>query len=429
MMKKRLKQIYITVSVFCSVVIMGFLLLCLVYSIPTERVAMHVRETGNEMVQEGNYWEMVTGKHTTRLDNFTDSIMLLTAAYDGSESIVDKAVNNYKTYGKGMTKQESLQICGQEGETELVVVPYARYWHGYIAALKPLLLFLNLNEIRDINLFMIISYISLISVLLYRWKKGKYILPFLLAYCFMNPVTIANSLQYSTIFHLTSIAIIILLSCYRNEGFKNYIWIYFMIVGMFTSYVDLLTYPVVAMALPIMFYFILTNEIKIMHNLKRMISYSVFWCVGYGGMWGAKWLVSTILMQKNYFADAIETFTVRTGNVVGEKDVVLVDVYNEVTSFFNENSLRYFVYLIIVLCILCVIIGGVKKRNYSLSLVFLLMSIYPFIWYAVLKNHSFIHAWFAYRNLSVTVMGITCLGASLINFEKYKKNPSEQSCF
>ena len=89
----------------------GFLLICIVYMLPSERVSLHVRESGEILEQEKDYPQLIPSSPYTVLDNYTDCIMLLTAAYDGEECIPDKTVNNYRIYQKKATKQVSCKVC------------------------------------------------------------------------------------------------------------------------------------------------------------------------------------------------------------------------------------------------------------------------------------------------------------------------------
>ena len=41
-----------------------------------------------------------------------------------------------------------------------------------------------------------------------------------------------------------------------------------------------------------------------------------------------------------------------------------------------------------------------------------LCALYPVVWYAVLRNHSMIHAYMTHRDLAVTVMALGCMLSS-----------------
>ena len=408
-MKNILKKAGITMGVFLLTVFLGFGLICAVYSLPgNELRALHVRESGDFLAEQGDYWQLIPGKTQTTLDNFTDCIMLLTSAYSGDESILDKAINNYRVYKKKATKQQSCQSCGLLSEKEQKKYPYARYWHGYMIVLRPLLLFFNLEEIQQLNSLILLAYMILTCILLYRRKKTLYIIPYLLACTYLTPMTISVSLQNSTIFHVTSIALIVLLACYDKKWFHPYIWIYFMLTGMLTSYVDFLTYPVVALAFPLIFYFILDQKNKTRKNLWHMIFYSAMWAIGYIGMWASKWCLSTLLTGKNYFTDASDAITTRSGSTVGNGTITFMNVIQRLNEFLQDNLPFRLAVLFAVFCAIMLIFCKRNWKNWSLSLIFLLISLYPYIWAFDVKNHTYIHIMFTHRILGIVILGISC---------------------
>ena len=44
----------------------------------------------------------------------------------------------------------------------------------------------------------------------------------------------------------------------------------------------------------------------------------------------------------------------------------------------------------------------------SMVLSFAVVILLPFAWYAVLKNHSYVHDYMTYRNLAVTIFATLC---------------------
>ena len=421
--KKIFQDLLIGAGVFLTCVLAGFLLICMVYMLPSGRVSLHVQESGAILEQEKDYPQLIPSSPYMVLDNFTDCIMLLTSAYDGEESIADKAINNYRIYQKKATKQVSCKVCGILPEKDAQKISYARYWHGYMVVLKPLLLFLNINEIRQLNQFGILGCICLIGILLYMNRKMKYLIPFLLAVSFLNPGVIMNSLQNSTIFYVSSLAVIVLLACWKRTGFRQYAWLYFMITGMVTSYMDFLTYPVVALAFPLIFYYMLNEDSRFIVTLKRLVGYSVMWCIGYAGMWSSKWVLSSILTGKNYFTNAMESITIRSGNVVGEQTITLSDVYGMLITYLKDSKLWTCTLLFVVLCLVTLVLSSRRWKCWSVSLAFLIISLYPFVWGIGTKNHTYIHHMFTHRGWSVLIFGLSCAVLPMIErpFEVIRK--------
>ena len=58
---------------------------------------------------------------------------------------------------------------------------------------------------------------------------------------------------------------------------------------------------------------------------------------------------------------------------------------------------------------------NLEKVNFYHILIFLIISIYPFIWYGIIKNHSYIHIFFTYRNISIFILNIQLALAIYLN--------------
>ena len=404
---KFLKNSGLTIAVFLAAVLFGFLALTVIYAMPTGRVQANVRISAEDLQEDGLYRQMVAGKETTKLDNFTDALMMLTASYGGDEGIIDKVVNNYETRLKDGDLIESCKVSGldvEEGTTKRHA--YARYWHGYVVILKPLLAFFELNEIRDLNLFLVMGMICATAVLLSKYGKGRFAVPYLLAVCFINPMAVAASLQFSTIFHTMSAALLVMLLLWKQKWFREYIWLYFMLVGMMTSYVDLLTYPVVALAFPVILYIILSEPEKLVDGAVRVVANSAFWCAGYVGMWASKWAVSSLLMQKNYFTKAVETVKLRSGDTAFEQELTAGQVLDAMFGFLKGSSFSLILIVVLVLTVLLILKKGICGQKINAAILLLAVCLYPVVWYVGTKNHSAIHGFYTYRGVSVVLFAL-----------------------
>ena len=126
--------------------VIGLVLLMLVFSIPVERMLTNARASIEIFEKEGPFPQTVAGYKATTLDNYTDAWMLRNAFYDGEESAFQKSMH---IYYKGYHSEEINNVCesmiaylnGKEGAERH---SYARYWHGYLILLKPLLYFLTM---------------------------------------------------------------------------------------------------------------------------------------------------------------------------------------------------------------------------------------------------------------------------------------------
>ena len=136
-------------------ILAGLMLLFAVYALPVEDMKANVARFSEIFNYEGIYPQMVSGYKYMQLDNYTDSIMLGAAIYDGPEGTMDKAVNNYHPDSAQLSPELALMNYANEVSAyEYFQIPYGRYWHGYLVPLKLLLLFFDYSDIRVLNFFL-----------------------------------------------------------------------------------------------------------------------------------------------------------------------------------------------------------------------------------------------------------------------------------
>lgn len=128
-----------------------------------------------EVLEQEGVFPSLTKLCTSQLDNWTDSTMLLNAAYAGDESTIDKAMMVYCRRIEEKNPYESLIEEYINGETDTYVNSYGRYWHGYLVFLKPLLCIFNYRNIRQINFcIQFLTNIAVIFVFIeknFNWRK------------------------------------------------------------------------------------------------------------------------------------------------------------------------------------------------------------------------------------------------------------------
>lgn len=136
--------------------------------------------------------------------------MITQAVYQSEEPFYKAAMlSERKSNGKDQpieSLREYLENL-QSGE----VVSYSRYWHGYLVVLKPLLAVMDYGKIRMLNLaaFLLIQVLLLIGFLKRKLWRG--LVAYTIALCSMFPMAIPKSLQFSSMFYVGSIVILVLL--------------------------------------------------------------------------------------------------------------------------------------------------------------------------------------------------------------------------
>ena len=403
------KSAGIVVLNLLAAVVLGVVLITAAYSLPIGRIEKNVQKSAEFLNQEGPH-PFPYSWCTSKLDNYTDAVMLMEAADDSKSSVLDRALMAYKGTIEGQRYFAAFILHYIQGEEYTGKVSYARYWHGYHLFLNPLLEIMDYSRIRILNGAVQVFLVILVSVLLAKRKASQYILPYICIYLMINPLTLRLSLQFSSCFYLLTFGIIALLLL-PNKIINKYAFLVFLNIGIFTAYFDYLTYPIATFGIPALLYLGFQHADSLEKKLNDLIRCGVTWCVGYGGMWASKWVVTYLLTGYNTFAEAADAFTLRTsgpdfsGLSISKSACVL---QNYKAFLFNPATILcviFIVYLIMKIKIANPIAGS---EVISASIPYVLLAFAPVVWYLFATNHSWLHDYFTNKAASVTLMAILC---------------------
>lgn len=202
-----MKTIYKIKTYICTyvILIMTFVvLLCCSYYIPINKENM--RESAELLYQEGvfpNYKENI--KKISGQDNFTDSLMLnIISTMNENEDVLSAIMRmDYlqEQDGEFNSVDDLYDIYTINASNHIFEkVSYARYWHGYVVYLKPLMLIFNFHQLR---IFMFVCIYSLLIICLYCIAKKigiKYTIAFLAGFIIIDINNICYSVQYFNVF-------------------------------------------------------------------------------------------------------------------------------------------------------------------------------------------------------------------------------------
>lgn len=421
-----LKRVLISAIILLCASLIGIGLLCGVYLLPVDRMNVHVSKDIDIIVNEGDYPAFGEGvfvrMHPYNInfetfflnnrgmarDNFTDAIMLGNAISNPQEKpLLDRALQVYRGDAVECQPIQSLKVQ-LENENDSVMTSYPRYWHGYLVILKPLLLIFTYTQIRYLNAFL---QVVLLTMLLYMMGKklGKeYAMAMGIATLFMFPFIIPLCMQYSTMVYIVLISSNILL--WKIEYWRcNQRYAYFFLLeGISTCYFDFLTYPIVSLGIPLILLISdYTQEQR--NNVKCVLDSCFMWGIGYGGIWSLKWILATWLGSTDVIKDALEQAFYR---ISGNTDTQASGVNAIEAILANFSCFTNIIFIILILITFILMACQVKKNGITvLNLIkkqwtCLTIAALPFIWYGVLKNHSFDHSSFTYRAMWVSVFGV-----------------------
>ena len=374
--------------------------LTLLSSFMTERIKTNIKTSSVTLSNEGNWPErqILYRGYGLSFDNYTDAVALSTIWSVNTQKPFRSAMlmphDGMKAKRERPGELESSDAVGDLAKTiegETYGTEYARYWHGYILWLKPLLLITDLSGIR---VMLTIVLILLLLILLGGMIKDGYrthaVILGLGLMC-GDYLYMGTSLQGVSVFLITMIASILL--WYKK---KNISGLVFFISGSLIAFMDLLTVPLLGLTIPLVVY-----QIKERDTVKTFIKHTILWCVGFGLTWASKWVLTDVFFHRRILKTA---FTQMMWRTTGEGDVTF-NMTLVICLLFVRSFLLPAIIAIIILTIAIVVERKVVKANFKNSYLYLILAISPFIWYIIFKTHSFYHAYFAYRNLVTFFVG------------------------
>lgn len=418
-MKKILKYVAIYIFMICILILM----LTLTSMIPKEILKEKVSESADILCEEGNRkLSIIPYKNIImQFDNYSDALMINTAYSIDPETPLYSAMVARKNYSPEITESvepdsekelksaSKYQYHNEVGELRDLAneditesFEYARYWHGYLVVLRPLLTFANVQTIRII---LILILVLLSGILLYQLnKKINWVVSmiFLFGLISIEYFYIGISLQSSFCFLIMMISSIIILM--RGNKIKDISMIFF-ITGILTNFFDLLTVPCITYGIPLLIYFITIAEeknITIKELIIIFLKTGIAWAIGYALTWFIKWLLVDLLYNRNLIAVALKQVVYRSA---GSQSFGYIK-----TLEFNTQYIEYFIYALIIGVALYVEIEAVlknkKPENIIGSIPYFLIGIIPFVWIFLIRDHSYKHSFFTYRNFILTMIGL-----------------------
>ena len=403
--KSSIQFLRLSVLMACCI-LAGFLLIAAVYKIPVDKMWSNVQESVKTFEREGLYFP-VQESINSRLDNFTDSFMVNNVISSGQISDLDDAMENYRVSVKGGTNIDALSAYIHNDQYSLW--SYGRYWHGYLVLLKPLFLIFNYSQIRSINTFFHIMLMCAVCIGLVKRGKGKFCIPLAVAWYVLCPPAVMLSLQFSSVFNITFAACLVILLFHEHFEKRSYVP-FFLIVGAITSFLDLLTYPVLTVLIPLTLILIIrqNNSASFLKTTKDIVAYGASWGIGFLAMWAGKWILATMLTDNNVLLKALDQIKLRTSNTSSGNETIAITTG---LAKCIETLLIPPVQFILLVCLIVSVLILIKNRKHiSCRFVsiypFVFISIIPIIWLLITNNHSSIHFWFTYRNLAATVFAL-----------------------
>lgn len=382
----------------------GTVLMVAVYCVPVSLIQKHTAESIDILKNEGDNYGFAPRISTSYPDHVTDALMLCIAATPRTGSVLFDAMNNGWMNLPPLDYKDTLISFFEEGQNDgLVINPYPRYWHGYLIWLKPMLAIMSYSDIRIMAMCFELALLVCAVYELQR-RDRRLVLGFFASFMFLNPITAALSMQFASVYCITLIMTVILLRFELPSSEKC--WLVFFGGGVATAFFDFFTYPVVALGIPLIIYAVLSSDQRIAHSIRDMIGHSVTFFFGYGGMWAGKWVMADLLIKSNTIKNALNQITVDSSGIEDAAVMTVPYAFRQVLMHLNHKPIKIFAVLFVLILIVMLVSRKYKIIPDKTAIILFMISLYPFIWYAVVRQHSATHARIEQREMAVTIMGI-----------------------
>ncbi len=439
-MKKLIKYIL----TFCGLLLIFNVLLFTSSLFPSRLIEKNVKESSKILTKEDNIYKFFDWCDVVN-NNYTDVLMINEAYSIDNTNPVYSYMAVRKNYEKGLTENSLPDTNGESisinspyyydpvGELEdfldgniVTSVNYARYWHGYLPILRPLLIFFNISQIRKILLFVfVILFVWLIKLLKEKLGIATSII-FAISLIIQGYFFVSYSLESAPVFMVMMISSIILLE--RIDKIKN-LYLYIFIIACITNFVDYLTVPLITLGVPLLIYILYKqkndNKLKCKDYIKIIVKASLIWIIGYGITWLSKWIIYDVIYNEGLIKSAISQVRYRSESYNEYKTATI----QQIVGILLINNLEYIFFMFDFAIIVLLMMARkyqVKMKKVSdyfqENVPIFLISLIPFVWYFALGNHTIMHLRFIYRHMLIFLIGILICLKNIWIIQKKKKS-------
>ena len=363
------------------------------FSIPKAAIDKNVRLSVQQVIKDGTRFDSSVGiLQPWKLGCFSDCVILGIAWCADDSHPLQSAMGAKFMMQSGSAIQGARLMLEDDGSQELQSVVYCRYWHGNQVIIRPLLCVTTVKGIHIINIvFLSLLWLVMLLALWRRINHADALIIMLILAAVMVP-SVPLCMNYVPTFYIAFIAsLLILLWKPCTSRWSNTVLLFF-VIGALTTFFDLLTTPMMAMAVPLTVYMLYHRPER---PWKAVILLALAWLLGYASLWVTKWLLAAIFTGHNAFSDAMSAVTQRTVGH-GEQD------YMQWCFKWTASA-----FIAVVLAITIFVASSANRRRAIKRHGWLLLiAAASFVWAFVLLEHTWHHLHFTWRTFSILFIGI-----------------------
>lgn len=282
---------------------------------------------------------------------------------------------------------------------------YTNYWHGYAAISRPLLELFPYHDVRMLTFNAMAILFGFLALGLTQRTSARFALAAFLPFFFVNYSGFFELWTKAAPWMVMLAAANIIVRTDWSGGRRPFLLFY--LAGAATSYVDLLSTPLLVFGYPAAIYFLLAlkdGPISAREQAKRLFLIALFWTIGYAGVWLMKPAIAAAVLGPGVWAEFAKTAAFR-----------LNGDYESVKHFIGAGTLENLEAfkglwggLAIVTFFIAPFVRQSGRARFAAlahrAPALILIAASPFVWYEILSNHSQIHGLFTHANLVLTFL-------------------------
>lgn len=397
-------------AAFGVTMVLLFVLLLGACALPGEPVRAHLTDSAATIIEEGLY-PSYFGFKLFQMDNYTDTLMLMEAASaDETDPLTAMMTNtaynvdNFETLGEDLAAYLEAREASKTGEQAgLEPFSYARYWHGYLIWVRPLLCLMPYSGVRVVQYILLFALFAAVLVLLRRRAGLRAALWFAVSQLLVTVFWVPHQIQYFTCFAVAYAGCVWVLARPRRS---DVLCLGLVVLGTVTAFCDLLVTPILTLGLPLVCW-LLEPQRRLRAGGRQCalaVGGALSWGAGYGVCWALKWVLAGLVTGQSVIADALHQIGVRTASDTWHgMELTWRNIIQFVYSTLADRGLFWPLVGLLIVAVAVFVLSVRNRAALVRALPLALAAAMPLIWFAVLRTHSIQHGWFTWRALGLTL--------------------------
>jgi hypothetical protein len=289
---------------------------------------------------------------------------------------------------------------------------YWRYWHGTQIIMRPALAITSVLNIRALTFFLFVSSFMYAFLTLYHYGLRLPGLALFVGLFFVHLQSALFVLPHAADWVIGFLAcgwIVTKLNGNVSISLNTFSCAFFL-VGLLSAFFGLLNNPLVSLTIPLFGVFsavAFQKEKDAVGSLVLVLAATCFWFIGYVASWSTKWLL-TLFFVDGVFSEISRHATFWMG---GSDNAVEGTWTNLVIAVLRQNRMSGVIAIAFLILSFMPLVRFLKtvERKWTDLTSFVFICALPLIWFAALKTHTIVHAWFVSAELYISFVMVFSL--------------------